>query len=385
MTRACSILLVDSNPDDLALTALVLRRELPQATVVTVPDAMALAEAMSSAPDVAVIAAGELWAAHDAIVGAIRRRSPATAVVVFGHDADILARTLTPGLVCDGVVRKTSAGYLRLPAIVGDVLERRTPPPSHAAAPAAPADARRVQPEMRDMAMAFSHDLREPLQQIERLIELGQTNREVAGQTLVRVLECATRASSMLDGMLEYLAVAGRDGAPATVDLNTSLQESLENLHGAIEASHADISAAPLPKTLGDAYQLRHLFQNLISNALKFHGRERPRIRIDVGRQGSQWLLRFRDNGIGIAQPFAERVFEMGQRLHTRDEYPGLGIGLALCRRIAERHGGKIWVEPNETGGSTFCVTLPEADTAEWTIGNTRRTASTPLTASGDT
>ena len=105
--------------------------------------------------------------------------------------------------------------------------------------------------------------------------------------------------------------------------------------------------------------QLLHLFQNLLSNAIKFRGRERPRIRITTEPQGDHSLLRFRDNGIGIAQPFVERIFEMGQRLHTREEYPGLGIGLALCRRIVERHGGLIWVESGDASGSVFCVLLP--------------------------
>ena len=366
MTRACSILLVDSNPDDRALAALVLQRELPQATVVAVTDAMALADAMASfAPEIAIIAADQAWAGHREIVAVIRRRSPSTAVILFGHDADIVARALNPGLACDGLVRKTSAGFLGLAAIVTEVLDRLRPAPPSAVAGVMPTAvaAERGRQEMRDMAMAFSHDLREPLQQIQRLAGLGQAggDGDGSGQTLARVLECAARAGAMLDGMLDYLSVAARDAAPTTVDLNICLTQALDNLRGAAEESHAEISADHLPTTVGDECQLLHLFQNLMSNAIKFRGRESPRIHVGAERQGRQWLLRFRDNGIGIAPPFAERIFEMGQRLHTREEYPGLGIGLALCRRIAERHGGQIWVEPGDGGGSTFCVVLPGA------------------------
>ena len=163
----------------------------------------------------------------------------------------------------------------------------------------------------------------------------------------------------MLDGMLEYLDLAARDTAPTMVDLNVCLQEAIDNLRSAIDEADADISSERLPFTMGDEYQLLHLFQNLLSNAIKFRGQERPRIRISAEPQGDHSLLRFRDNGIGIAQPFVERIFEMGQRLHTREEYPGLGIGLALCRRIVERHGGLIWVESGDASGSVFCVLLP--------------------------
>lgn len=149
MTRACSILLVDSNPDDRALAALVLQRALPQATVVAVTDAMA-----SFAPEIAVIAADQAWASHHEIVAAIRRRSPSTAVILFGHDADIVARALNPGLACDGLVRKTSAGFLGLAGIVTEVLDRLRPAPPSAVA------AERGRQEMRDVAMARTRRVR---------------------------------------------------------------------------------------------------------------------------------------------------------------------------------------------------------------------------------
>jgi len=132
-------------------------------------------------------------------------------------------------------------------------------------------------------------------------------------------------------------------------------------LRGVVDDTDAQVNADPLPSIIGDEYQMLHLFQNLISNAIKFRGRERPEVRISVERQAGDWVLAFRDNGIGIAQPFLQRVFEMGQRLHTREEYPGTGVGLALCKRIVERHGGRIWVSANDGTGCTFYVRLPQA------------------------
>jgi hypothetical protein len=427
MTTAYTVLIVDSNPSDRGLAALLLERELPDVTIAAPGDPMALAHLLvTSAPQVAIVAAEHAWSSIADMMTLIRRHHPATAVLIYGHESDIVARVLNPGLVCDGLVRKSSAGFLSLSTLVNQVRARAgfavpAAPPISAPAPAVPVAAaapvvvshappptptptptppltpvpaltpmpvtaqvvsapsasvvappvvpamssiERGNHEMRDIAMMFSHDLREPLQQILRLaarVELGDSDSMTATQTVPRLLECASRASNMLDGMLGYLDLAARDTTPIKVDLNVCLRDALDNLASAIHDSGAEISADPLPFTTGDEYQLVHLFQNLLSNAIKFRGRDRPRIRVTAEPQGNHWLLKFRDNGIGIAQPFTERVFEMGQRLHTREEYPGLGIGLALCRRIVERHGGLIWVESGDASGSTFCVLLPTA------------------------
>lgn len=366
MTQAPSILLVDSNAGDSALSALLLQREIPQARVTAAIDAMALAEALAGAPpDVAIVAADLGWARPGELVATIVRRHPSTALVLFGHESDIVAHALNPGLACDGLVRKSGSGFLGLAAVVTQALER-----GRARAAAAAADARRAAPadersqqEMRDIALVFSHDLKEPLQQITRLARIGQAadDPKIATRSFQRVLDCATRANTMLDGMLDYLRVAGRDAAPVPVDLNLCFTRAVENVRSLIDEAHAQIRAAQLPTTVGDELQLLHLFQNLLSNALKFRGRERPAIEVSVEARDHQWLLAFRDNGIGIAPPFLERIFTMGQRLHTREEYPGTGIGLALCRRIVERHGGRIWAESAGAGGSTFYVMLPQA------------------------
>jgi signal transduction histidine kinase len=371
MTPAPSILLVDSNASDRDLAILLLQRELSGALIASAADALAFADALAGAPpDVAIVAPEIAWARVDELIATIKRRSPASAVVIFGHESEIVARALNPGVACEAIVRKSSSGFLTLAAIVTEVFERAR----RAAAPLPKPESRRPiagqgersHDEMRDIAMVFSHDLQEPLQQIVRLARKGQSpaDETVSARSLQRVLECANRASSMLEGTLEYLSVVGRDAAPAPVDLNVCMTKALENLRSSITESHAEVTSAHLPTTVGDELQLLHLFQNLLSNAIKFRRREPPVIRVSAEARDNQWLLSFHDNGIGIPQAFLDRIFTMGQRLHTREEYPGTGMGLTLCRRIVERHGGRIWAESGSVDGSTFHVLLPRVGPA---------------------
>lgn len=367
MTEAPAILLIDAGEGDRALSQLLLDREFPGARIAGVADPLAAAYSLGAdSPDVVVIAADVPWANFSDLVASIKRRSPTTGVVLFGHEADILARVLDPGLACDGVVRKTSAGFLALPAIVREVIERKAGLPVSSPAPGAISEPELVvappktDQDLREIALVFSHDFREPVQQIARLARRGLAahSADAAVQSLRHVLESADRASAMLDGMIEYLTVTGRNATPAPVDLNASLNEALENLRASIDESQAEVRAAPLPVVQGDEHQLVHLFQNLVSNAIKFRNRERPVVTISCEPNGDAWHVAVRDNGIGIPQAFTERVFELGRRLHTREEYPGTGIGLALCKRIVERHGGRIWAESHEGQGSTFHVLL---------------------------
>ena len=133
----------------------------------------------------------------------------------------------------------------------------------------------------------------------------------------------------------------------------------LDNLQVAIGESGAVVTHDPLPVVMADPTQLSQLFQNLIGNALKFRGERPPEIHVGAEQQGEEWLFWVRDNGIGIEAQYAERIFVIFQRLHTRDEYPGTGIGLAICKRIVERHGGRIWVESEPGEGSSFFFTIP--------------------------
>ena len=362
MTHAPAILLIDSSAGDRTLARLLLERELPNATITIAPDALAVANALESGvPDVAIVAADLAWAKVDHLITGIKRRSPGTAIVLFGHELDIASRTLDPGLACEGLVRKNSAGFLALANIITEVLARKN---GVAGATTSASDSGSHQPgdeDMREIALAFSHDFREPVQQIVRLARRGQRAETIDGsaQVLRQVLECAERAGTMLDGMIEYLSVTERETKPGPVDLSACLDLALDNLLTAIRESGAEIRAAQLPTLMGDEQQMVHLFQNLVSNAIKFRSREHPVVTISCETRDDQFLLAFQDNGIGIPQEFTERIFELGRRLHTREEYPGSGIGLALCRRIVERHGGRIWCVSREGEGSTFYVLLP--------------------------
>ncbi len=143
------------------------------------------------------------------------------------------------------------------------------------------------------------------------------------------------------------------------VDCSNVLKMALANLRVAIDESGATITYDSLPTVAGDTSQVLQLFQNLVSNALKFHSKEPPIINITVRSEGDNWLFGVRDNGIGVEMEFAERIFVIFQRLHLKEQYAGCGIGLAVCKTIVQRHGGRIWIESSPGEGSTFCFTMP--------------------------
>jgi light-regulated signal transduction histidine kinase (bacteriophytochrome) len=197
-----------------------------------------------------------------------------------------------------------------------------------------------------------------------------------ADETINSIVDGAGRMQNLIQSLLLY-ARLGRNGQPfAQADCNAVLQLALANLQGAIEAEGAVITIAPLPTVLADAKQLIQLFQNLIGNALKFHGTEKPVIQVHAEPTGSAWIFTVRDNGIGIDGQFAERIFLIFQRLHSREEYSGTGIGLADCKKVVENHGGRIWLESQlpmdeVSKGATFCFTLPRTIEMEQPIHET--------------
>jgi light-regulated signal transduction histidine kinase (bacteriophytochrome) len=224
--------------------------------------------------------------------------------------------------------------------------------------------------EMDQFLYAVSHDLQEPLRKVctfgERLAaKLAGRLDSAAGDDLARMLGAARRGQSMIEGLLVLSRIETGGGPFTQVDLNTTIAGVLDNLRDAADACGAEVEVGPLPAVRADASQMALLFAALLDNALKFRSPAiRPRIRVaaDCGGGAAGCQIVVADNGIGIEPHHAERIFTVFQRLHPRDVYPGLGLGLAIARRIARRHGGEIAVESAPDQGSCFVVTLPAAD-----------------------
>lgn len=219
--------------------------------------------------------------------------------------------------------------------------------------------------ELEQFAYVASHDLQEPLRMVRSYMQLlerryqGKLDTD-ADEFIAYAVDGATRMQNLINDLLKYSRV-GTKGKPFEwVDCATILDRVLTNLKIAIEERRAVVTYDDLPLVIGDDVQLMQLFQNLISNAIKFCKQEiSPEIHIGVARQDDMWQFSVGDNGIGIAPEHFERIFMVFQRLHARVEYEGTGIGLAICKKIVERHGGRIWVESEAGQGATFYFTIP--------------------------
>jgi light-regulated signal transduction histidine kinase (bacteriophytochrome) len=175
----------------------------------------------------------------------------------------------------------------------------------------------------------------------------------------------ATRMQTLIQDLLSYSRVTTRGQSFEVTNSATVCSASLRNLQKAIEESGADVEVEPLPEVFADATQLTQVFQNLVGNAIKYCDHRKPEIRIRAEIQNGFAIFSVADNGIGIESQYYDRIFQMFQRLHTRTEYSGTGIGLALCKKIVDRHGGKIWVESKPGDGSTFRFTIPRTGRTE--------------------
>lgn len=227
------------------------------------------------------------------------------------------------------------------------------------------AELERSNRELEQFAYTASHDLQEPLRMVacyaELLCKRYQDKLDGdAGEFMGYVVDGARRMQRLIDDLLAYSRV-GTGGRPfARVACEAVLERALANLRLAITESGARVSHDPLPEVIGDEGQLVQLFQNLTANAIKFVGSEAPAVHVGARRRRGAWEFRVSDNGIGIDPHFAERIFVIFQRLHVRGRYPGTGMGLAIAKRIVERHGGRIWVESQPGRGATFRFTLPD-------------------------
>jgi light-regulated signal transduction histidine kinase (bacteriophytochrome) len=209
-----------------------------------------------------------------------------------------------------------------------------------------------------------SHDLQEPLRMIHNYLQLlRQRYRErldgTANEFIGFALDGAKRMHELIQDLLTYSRVGTHGKEFSPVECGEALERALANLSLAVEESGAQITHDPLPVINGDLVQLTQLFQNLVGNAIKFRGDRRPEIHVGARLNGQEWELTVIDNGIGIAEQDYQRIFIVFQRLHSREKYPGTGIGLAVCKKIVERHGGRIWLESRLGRGTTFHIALP--------------------------
>ncbi len=217
---------------------------------------------------------------------------------------------------------------------------------------------------LEQFAYAASHDLQEPLRMVSKYLQLIERRYEDEldddGQAFIEfAVDGAERMKEMIDGLLEYSRVETKGEPLEPVGLDDIFEETVADLGMKVEESDAKIIVESLPRVRGDTSQLRQVFQNVLENAIEYSGEEPPRIRVSADRNGSNWTISIRDEGIGIDPDDHERIFEVFNRLHSYEEHDGTGIGLALCKRIVERHGGEIWVESNSADGSTVSFTLP--------------------------
>lgn len=225
-------------------------------------------------------------------------------------------------------------------------------------------DLARSNADLESFAYVASHDLQEPLRTVSIYVQLlqqryGALLDDDGKKFMESVVTASRRMQQQIRDVLALARISEESALNQTVACDAALDEAIDNLQDAIHRSCAIIKRQPLPEVTGNAKLISQLFQNLLGNALKFRGEEVPTIEISCEHGGNEWIFAVKDNGIGIEPQYAERIFMIFQRLHSQDDYPGTGIGLAICKKIVERHNGRIWVHSKPGEGATFFFSLP--------------------------
>jgi signal transduction histidine kinase len=280
----------------------------------------------------------------------------ALALLFLGLAGMVILQEMSHRRIAEDEVRALNAGLERRVAERTEELAERA------------RDLARSNAELQQFAYVASHDLQEPLRMVASFTQLlakryGDKLDDDARDFINYAVDGATRMQTLISDLLSYSRVGTQGKALEPTRCDAVMDRVLDSLKLAIEETGTVITRDCLPVILGDPVQIGQLFQNLLTNALKFRGDKAPRVRISVEQDGCNWKISVSDNGIGISPEHADRIFVIFQRLHTKTEYPGTGIGLAICKKIVERHGGRIWVEAAPGGGSTFSFTLPTMET----------------------
>ena len=369
--RQLRVLMVEDNQLDAELALRALRKDNFEVSAVIVQDEAAFEQALRTHSPEIVLADYNLpgWKGMEAL-GVLRRQGlEIPMILVSGALGDVTAVECIRQGATDYVLKD---GLARLPQVVHRALrEQYDRGLRHQAEKdlAKKADElARSNADLEQFAYVASHDLQEPLRMVAAYTQLlserykGRLD-ENADKFIGYASEGATRMQVLIQDLLAFSRVGRKEGEPTRVDCQAIIEEVRQILASAIQESGASITHTELPTIWADRTQMLQIFQNLIGNAIKFRGKAAPVISVQAEQQGSQWLFGVSDNGIGIAPEYAENIFVVFQRLHARTEYPGNGIGLAICKKIVERNGGKIWVESQVDCGSSFKFTLPVAQT----------------------
>ncbi len=253
------------------------------------------------------------------------------------------------------------AGNSLILLVISDITERRT---VERVLAAQVVELARSNADLQQFAYVASHDLQEPLRMVTSYMKLlerrykGRLDSD-ADEFIGFAVDGATRMQILIDDLLAYARIGTARNPLTMIDSNTTLDYALSNLEVALQDSGSVVTHGALPMIAADSSQLAQVFQNLIGNALKFRGEQPLQVHVDARQSEEGWLFSVCDNGIGIQAEFHERIFVIFQRLHKREDYSGTGVGLAISKKIVERHGGRIWVESEPGHGSTFYFTLP--------------------------
>lgn len=291
-------------------------------------------------------------------------RAPSGRLPLFDVAISTQAGRPVPMSISVGLVRDRRGKVIGMQVVASDISERKQ---AEAALARQAQELARSNAELEQFAYVASHDLQEPLRMMGSFAQLLAKRYQDklhadADEFIGYIVEGADRMQRLINDLLNYSRVARRGKDFAPTDCSAVVGTACANLRAAIEESGATVIAAPLPVVMGDETQLVQLFQNLLGNAIKFRRDQPVLVHIGAERREHDWLFWVRDNGIGIEPQYVERIFLIFRRLHGRDQYPGTGIGLAVVKKIVERHSGRIWVESAPGKGSTFYFTLPAGE-----------------------